>query len=343
MAWLADGKGLIVAAAEHPIYTPHQLWHVAYPDGAARKITNDLNNYIGVSLTADANSLITVQSEQLSNVWIATDGDWSHTSQVTSNNHDGIVGVAWTPDGRVLYTSIATGRREIWAVNADGTGPKQVTPDPGLEGRPVATPDGRYIIFVSASTGTSHLWRCDLDGGNLKQLTNGRSESSPSCSPDSRWVYYGATNANMKRLLWKISIDGGEPVQLSDFICGGPTLSPDGKQFAVTFIDETVTPKRYRVGLLSLDGGLPTKVLDMLTSPRQVIRWTADGRALTYMDTRAGVTNIWAQPLDGSPAKPLTNFKSDLIFYYDWSRDGKKLAVARGLMTNDAVLISDSK
>jgi eukaryotic-like serine/threonine-protein kinase len=340
MAWLADGQGLIVAAAEHPIYSPHQLWHITYPDGVVRKITNDLNNYIGVSLTADGNSLITVQSEQLSNVWSAMDGDWSHASQLTSNNHDGVFGVTWTPDARILYTSIATGRREIWAVNADGTGQKQVTPDPGLEGRPIATPDGRYIVFVSNSTGTSHLWRCDMDGGNPKQLTNGYGDSSPTCSPDSRWVYYSGIITNPTRLLLKVSIDGGEPVPLSDFICSRPVLSPDGKQIAMTFIDEKATPKRYRLGIVGIDGGAPTKVFDLPISPQQIIRWTADGQALTYLDTRAGVTNIWALPLDGSATKPLTDFKSDLIFYYDWSRDGKRLAFARGLVTNDAVLIT---
>jgi serine/threonine protein kinase/Tol biopolymer transport system component len=343
MAWLADGKGLIVAAAEHPIYSPNQLWHVSYPDGVVKKITNDLNNYIGVSLTAAGDSLITVQSEQLSNVWVASDSDWSRALQVTSNNHDGVFGVAWTPDGRILYTSIATGSRDIWAVNADGTGQKQVTPDPGLEGRPVVTPDGRYMVFVSASTGTSHLWRCNMDGGNLKALTNGIGESNPNCSPDSQWVYYSGAISNTKRLLWKVSIEGGEPVQLSDFSCAVPKLSPDGKQFAVNFIDETVAPKRYRVGLLSIDGGLPTKAFDIPYSPGQLIRWTADGRGLTYLETSGGVTNIWTQPLDGSPAKPLTDFKSDLIFFYDWSRDGKKLACARGLVTNDAVLITNSK
>jgi Tol biopolymer transport system component len=86
-----------------------------------------------------------------------------------------------------------------------------------------------------------------------------------------------------------------------------------------------------------------TKIFDIPLPPQQVLRWTADGQALTYLDTRAGVTNIWAQPLDGSAARAMTDFKSDLIFYYDWSRDGKRLAYARGLVTNDAVLITNSR
>jgi hypothetical protein len=62
-----------------------------------------------------------------------------------------------------------------------------------------------------------------------------------------------------------------------------------------------------------------------------------------YIDTRGGVSNIWMQPIDGSPPKPVTDFKSEHIFSFDWSRDGKQLAVARGTQTSDVVLISDFK
>lgn len=49
------------------------------------------------------------------------------------------------------------------------------------------------------------------------------------------------------------------------------------------------------------------------------------------------------QPLAGNPPKPLTNFKSDLISHFDWSRDGKQLALARGIATSDVVMLSNIK
>ena len=82
-------------------------------------------------------------------------------------------------------------------------------------------------------------------------------------------------------------------------------------------------------------------VFDLPEPLEQMIRWTPDGRALTYVDTRDGISNIWAYPIDGSPPKQLTGFKSDRIFGYAWSRDGKQLAVARGSIATDVVLISD--
>ena len=71
------------------------------------------------------------------------------------------------------------------------------------------------------------------------------------------------------------------------------------------------------------------------------MRWTPDGRALRYIDTQGGVSNIWSQPLDGTKPVQLTNFKTGRIFNFDWSRDGKWLALARGTTTSDVVLISD--
>ncbi|MCM3874029.1 MAG: hypothetical protein ND895_25355, partial [Pyrinomonadaceae bacterium] len=70
------------------------------------------------------------------------------------------------------------------------------------------------------------------------------------------------------------------------------------------------------------------------------IRWTSDGRGLTYINTQGGVSNIWRQPLNGGEPVQLTNFTTGRIFNFDWSRDGKWLALARGSVTSDVVLIS---
>ncbi|MDQ3908344.1 MAG: hypothetical protein M3268_08355, partial [Acidobacteriota bacterium] len=56
-----------------------------------------------------------------------------------------------------------------------------------------------------------------------------------------------------------------------------------------------------------------------------------------------GVTNVWRQPVEGGKPVQLTDFKSGLIFAFDWSRDGKQLLLARGAVTRDAVLISNAK
>ena len=73
------------------------------------------------------------------------------------------------------------------------------------------------------------------------------------------------------------------------------------------------------------------------------LRLTPDGRAITYINDRDDVFNLWGQPLDGSPPKQLTNFTSDKIFWFDWSRDGKQLVLARGTITSNAILIRSNR
>jgi Tol biopolymer transport system component len=68
-------------------------------------------------------------------------------------------------------------------------------------------------------------------------------------------------------------------------------------------------------------------------------KWTPDGRALTYTDT--GRSNIWLQPVAGGEPRKLTDFANDLIFGYEWSPDGKRLAVVRGIWERDLVLIKN--
>ena len=92
------------------------------------------------------------------------------------------------------------------------------------------------------------------------------------------------------------------------------------------------------VAVIPSEGGEPIKYFDQILSP---VRWTTDGRALTYIDTREGVSNLWNQPLADGPPKQLTNFQSETISSFAWSRDGKRLALVRGVINNDVVLISN--
>jgi hypothetical protein len=47
--------------------------------------------------------------------------------------------------------------------------------------------------------------------------------------------------------------------------------------------------------------------------------------------------------LDGGKPVRLTDFKTDQIFWFDFSRDGKQLALSRGTQTSDVILIRDVK
>ena len=86
-------------------------------------------------------------------------------------------------------------------------------------------------------------------------------------------------------------------------------------------------------------GGKPEKTV--LWPDGFHLRWAPTGDALTYFREVNGVGNLWTQPLDGSPPRQITNFTSLQIFSYDWTPDGKQLALSRGQETSDVVLITD--
>ena len=340
VAWLADGSGLIVIAPEQGTFSV-QLWHISYPGGEVRKVTNDLNNYNRLSVTADSSALVTVQTEGEMNLWVAPQGDSDRVTQISSSRSDGQLGMSWMPGGKIVYASRGSGFFDIWSIEQDGKNQKQLTANAGANYYPWATPDGRYIVFTSTrARSTRSIWRMDPDGGNLKQLTEGPGDVFPQSSPDGRWVVFVSTRSGLVRV-WKVSIDGGDPVQLTDKWTQNPTVSPDGSLVAC-FYREDQPNAPVKVAIISFAGGELVRLLDV---PRSVtgpagLRWTPDGRALTFIDTTGGVSNIWSLPLDGSPPKQLTDFKTDQIFWFDFSRDGQ-LALSRGKQTSDVILIRD--
>lgn len=341
VAWLADGQGLIASATEEAGSLP-QLWHLPFKGGAAKRITNDLNGYVDIGLTADSKTLVSVRSDRLVNVWLANGADLSSARQITSGTErdDGMRGLSWTPDGKIVYRSVAGGEPNVWIMATDGTGQKQLSINTSQNFDPAVSPDGRHIIWASRRTGSTNLWRMDIDGGNAKQITSGVGDYFPEISPDGKWVLYTAYDpVSSYWLVWKTTADGGAPVRMTEKESALPAISPDGKLFACNYQDEPGAG--YKIAVIPLEGGQPVKMFAIPGSFGRTIRWTLDGRALTYVETRGGVSNIWLQSLSGGNPRQLTDFRDQRIFGFAWSRDGKQLAISRGVVNADVVLIKD--
>jgi serine/threonine protein kinase/Tol biopolymer transport system component len=343
ITWLKDGKSLIVLATEEAGSLP-QLWHLPYGGGAAKRITNDLNGYVDVSLTDDSKTLVSVRSDRLVNIWLVPATDLISARQITSGTErdDGIRGLSWTPEGKIVYRSVAGGKPNVWIMAADGSGQRQLSINTSQNFDPVVSPDGHHIAWASQRTGNTNLWRVDLGGENSKQLTNGVGEYLPDYSPDGKWILYTAYDpASSFWSVWKISAEGGTPVRMTDKESALPSISPDGKWFACNYQNEAGAG--YQIAIIPFEGGQPVKMFDIPGSFGRTIHWTTDGRGLTYVDTKGGVSNIWVQSLAGGAPKQLTDFKDQRIFGFAWSRDGKQLALSRGVVNSDVVLIKDFK
>lgn len=341
--WLSDGSGLIITAQDENS-SLLQLWYLSYPGGEARRITNDLSDYRGVSLSADTGSLLTVQSQTFTSIWQANVKDTGRLAQITSGAGR-YVDLSWTPEGTILYGSDASGTADIWEMNADGSNQRQLTAGAGRNYAPVASPDGRFVLFHSNRSGVWQVWRMNRDGSSPLQLTTGTEGSNwPQVSPDGRWVIYEHIDAGALPALWRIPIDGGTPVRLTNKLSVRAMISPDGKMIA--FWEKEAEPNApWRIGVINFEDGQPVSSFDIPQSDangNSNLRWALDGRGVIYIDFRDGVMNLYLQPLAGGAPEQLTKFTKEQFYSFDLARDGR-LIFTRGLMTNDAVLISDAR
>lgn len=336
VGWTNDGKGLLTTASD-PDSAISQVWHIDYPSGETRRVTNDLSDYRTLTVSADSQVIAVVQSDQRTNVWVSASTDGTNSQQVTNTNYDGFAGLCWAPDGRLIYSAMRNGSQDLWITDAAGKEKSQLTHDAGQNSWPAISPDGRTIVFMSSRDGKEHLWKMDADGSHAQLLTDGLRDNWPSFTPDGQWVIYRSAVFGPAHI-YKVSINGGPSVPLTEKgLSGSPALSPDGKTVAFTFRQPALGP--VRIALTPVDGSGTLTIVDSKEAPRRaLLQWTSDGKAIAFIKTIAGVSNIWLQPLNG-PSRQLTNFDSQSIFNFALARDGR-LAVTRGYENSDVVLIT---
>jgi eukaryotic-like serine/threonine-protein kinase len=336
LQWMADGRGLIVSAQERP-GGRLQVEYVSHKNGEVQTIAKDPNFYMGVSLAANSTTLATVQWKSYTDIWVASFAEVDRAKPITSDGHSNRV--AWSPDGRIIYTKSTGNGSTMMTTEPDGTNPKPLMEeDAGIIG-PRVSPDLRHIVFLSDRSGSVHLWRADLDGNDLVQLTNSEWDQydAPGFSPDGKWVFYDRYGSEGG--IWKVPIEGGNPVRVfavKDYTVF-PAISPDGKMLAFSYRDSSVSPPSG-IAILSLDTGTVQKRFDIPGGP---VQWSTDGHSILHIKTDAGVSNLWSQPIKQGPAIQITHFNDEMISDFSLSRDGKRLLMSRSRDSSDVVLIRD--
>ena len=352
MTWLPDGSGLLLAALRKT-GTQVQLWMVSYPDGKIRKISNDLSEYESLAITADGSTIAAVQHNLSSQIWVGAAEAPEKIQQITSGKLDGKEGLAWDGSERVIYAGNRTENWDLFEIGADGNGEKKLTFSARYHGTPTVCEGGRSVVFDTNAAGKKHLWKMDRQSGEEAQLTNGLGEFLPACAGE--WVYYDQLVENGKSLVYKMPVKGGAGIKMDDRVAvGGPVMTLDGKDMVFAGIG-----KDGQVDGIVLDAENGRKAGEIAVSVQmdpyvKVARWSVDGKGLMISDVRSGVPNLWLFPLipgksgemkyvrQGEP-KQLTFYKSGMIWDFDWSKDGKKMAMARGENASDVVVFREGR
>jgi serine/threonine protein kinase len=351
--WVVGGRGLVVTYADKAMsYARLQIGYVSYPEAKFEPLTNDTNNYSSLSLSADGRILSTIQSQQVGEVDALSVGASSFTSvpdllKYLRKTRD----IHWLNDHELLFVQ----PDGLLRIAMDSAKQTQLFTDADASfGESTVCAEGRTVVVVMISRqggNRANLWRMDADGANLKKLTEGEADVAPICSPTGKWLYY----FDLKNNRWmRLSFEGGSPEVLP--FAGVPgssttaiqAISRDGRMLAVYGSAPGAITDAYKKQFAIIDTNAiksPAMLFnaDPRVYPGPSPQFAPDGKSLAYV-IRAdnNVDNLWLQPLDGKLGRQITGFKTDKIYNFSWSPDGKRLLVWRGHTESDVVLLRDT-
>ncbi|MGB6475190.1 MAG: protein kinase [Candidatus Sulfotelmatobacter sp.] len=339
--WLPDSSGLLLAAQDRT-GSPAQVWILNRTDGTFRRISNDLNEYLSVSISSDGKKIASAQQNQSTQVWAGPASTPDRLSQITHSRKD--IRVVFTPDDRIVYLSNTPNGWDLFVTDTSGANVRQVSYDGQFRSTPTVCEKGASIYYSSDQEGTEHIWRTDLQSGASRRVTSGSGELSPKCA-SSDWVYYIEQVPGEGTHVFKMLPDGKNATRLSDRISiSPPFVSLDGRWIAFAGPDKQGA---IVATTISAEDGSVHAVVDVGDTMDPNVRtgaWMPDSRRIAIVDIRTGVPNLWATLVfKKTPDEQLTHFTSGIILSVAYSPDGKWLAVIRGTQQNDAVLFSASK
>src|SRR5215472_9518085 len=150
----------------------------------------------------------------------------------------------WSTDGtRIVYESNQTGDYRIWVMNADGSGQRRLTDDPGFADlEPAWSPDGKRILFSRCDDHLGGIAGCDLvvmnaAGTDVRRLAGGHwTYVRGQYSPDGRRIVVGADRGGFLSALWVMRADGTDLHRITrpSLQAFWPGWSPDGRRIVFT-------------------------------------------------------------------------------------------------------------
>jgi TolB protein len=246
------------------------------------------------------------------------------TKQIAAFGANVLVGDPWfSPDGtKILLTnrmqSPDNGLNLLWMMNADGSGLKQLTPEPLQDMQwNEFTPDGRSVLLVSTVAGTPSISIMNLDGSGLHTLDLGVPVGTLAFQPpDGRQILFNGGGTIHSGELYLVNTDGTnlrKLVSLPNQLYSDPVWSPDGSQIA--YADDGT------VHIMAADGS-DDHVLYTGTGWHGWPKWSPDGTRLVVQGDDGTKPVVLVVRVDGTgqPVAIQTQLGPDGASY-EWSPD----------------------
>jgi Tol biopolymer transport system component len=135
----------------------------------------------------------------------------------------------------------------------------------------------------------------------------------PEVSPDGKSLVYASfaewvPGIGGEPTLWRVPIEGGEATQISSQPASIPSMSPDGKLIAcIHFPGKDPRLSSALLAVMRADGSGGFTIFQRTPNPGTTLSWSPDGRAIDFVMSADGTSNIWRQPLSGGAAVQITH------------------------------------
>ena len=228
--------------------------------------------------------------------------------------------VAWSPDGlKIFYESAgADGKKDIFVMNADGTGPVNLTNTPGDDVYPAVSPKTGQVAFVSSRNSWMQIWWMQPDGSNLTNVSamhtnkhfNMPQEWDPAWAPDGSTMYFILNVTGATRVYrWDSRQTSSDPVVVTmmagDYTESDPAISPNGDFLAYTRIIDNGSELCVVTTDLSKRAPCASPLTDRLANSDP--DWSPDGQWIAYMTQRGGNFDIYLMMITGGGKINLTD------------------------------------
>jgi serine/threonine protein kinase len=327
LAWVPDGRGLVVAGTVISEGVRNQLFLVTYPRGELHRITNDFDAYTEVAASGGEGAIGALRTSQITNLFVAdvAQGTARRLTNATSPEHS-VFGIE-VVDDRVLFGAVHERRLGISALPFEGGEPRRLSLGPGHAINAEARRN-RVVFTRYDEDGQQHIWRINLDGSGLTQITNGGGETLMDVSRDgSRFTFVKVDSAQG---VWLGMVDGGEEVPIAPkSALGVGFFSRDGQHVMVVDLqpDETgLVQTVFR--LIPVTGG---EEIAKFTNPPQAIDPSegAGSDEWTFLNRDDPARNVFVMNYLGGSMRKITNFTDGRLTDHEWSPDRRRIAVVR--------------